>query len=318
MMVVNWLMVLICAMIVGQALALHPQASELMMAKRFKSLLLNALVLVSVAVLAFPIVWIVMNSFKVAADVNTWPPVFLFDPTWGKLPGSVRSGRCRCNQLRHPEDRVPEARDQQRRDCRGCGRAVPDCGGCRRGMPSRGSISEARRDLAFFILGFRFAPVLLVVIPLFQMFQALGIYDSFIGMIWVYQLVTLPMIIWLSRSYVEDIPLEVEEAAAICGASKPRIMLQIVLPLLRPGLVGASLLVFLLAWHNFALGLILTAKKSPVTVGAPQAPEPGSEFLSRRFGRSRCIDDRAHHPDRDRPAPSRTRPDLRGLEVNRH
>jgi multiple sugar transport system permease protein len=97
-------------------------------------------------------------------------------------------------------------------------------------------------------------------------------------MIWVYQLITLPMIIWLCRSYVEDIPVEIEEAAAICGAKRPQIMWQIILPLLKPGLVGASLLVFLLAWHNFALGLILTAEKSPVTVALLKLLNPGINF----------------------------------------
>ncbi|WP_247412133.1 hypothetical protein [Bradyrhizobium sp. 23] len=72
--------------------------------------------------------------------------------------------------------------------------------------------------MAFFILGFRFAPVLLVVIPLFSVFQTIGLYDTYVGMIWVYQVVTLPMIVWLSRSYIEDIPKDIEEAAAMDGA----------------------------------------------------------------------------------------------------
>ena len=113
---------------------------------------------------------------------------------------------------------------------------------------------------------------------MFQFFQAVGLYDSYLGMIWVYQLITLPMIIWLSRSYVEDIPLEIEEAAAICGAKRAQIIIKVVLPLLRPGLVGASLLVLFLAWHNFALGLILTAKNTPVTVALLKLPNPVVNF----------------------------------------
>ena len=77
---------------------------------------------------------------------------------------------------------------------------------------------------------------------------------------------------------MEDIPVEIEEAAAICGAKRPQIIMQVVLPLLRPGLVGAALLVFLLAWHNFALGLILTADKPPVTVALLKLLNPGINF----------------------------------------
>jgi multiple sugar transport system permease protein len=135
-----------------------------------------------------------------------------------------------------------------------------------------------KEDIAFFILGFRFAPVLLVVIPLFNLFQSMGLYDTYFGMIWVYQVITLPMIVWLSRSYVEDIPKDIEEAAAIDGAKPVRVVLHIVLPLLKPGLIGASLLVFLLAWHNFALGLMLSSTKAPVTVALLKLLNPGVQF----------------------------------------
>ncbi|MEY9127210.1 carbohydrate ABC transporter permease [Bradyrhizobium yuanmingense] len=135
-----------------------------------------------------------------------------------------------------------------------------------------------KEDIAFFILGFRFAPALLVVIPLFSVFQRIGLYDTYFGMIWVYQVVTLPMIVWLSRSYIEDIPKDIEEAAAMDGAKPFRIVLHIVLPLLKPGLIGASLLIFLLAWHNFALGLILSSTRAPVTVALLKLLNPGVQF----------------------------------------
>jgi multiple sugar transport system permease protein len=97
-------------------------------------------------------------------------------------------------------------------------------------------------------------------------------------MIWVYQVITLPMIVWLTRSYVEDIPKDIEEAAAIDGAKPVHIVIHIVLPLLKTGLIGASLLVFLLAWHNFALGLMLSSTKAPVTVALLKLLNPGLQF----------------------------------------
>lgn len=247
------------------------------MKKRLVSFVLNALVLATVFVLAFPIAWIVMNSFKVAADVNSWPPVFAFSPTLENYKvlfdladaDSTNYGTLKVEFLKPVLNSVIIA----------SGAVVLSLIA---GVPAGYALARyhfrGKEDLAFFILGFRFAPVLLVVIPLFQVFQFIGLYDSYLGMIWVYQLITLPMIIWLCRSYVEDIPSEIEEAAAICGASKPQIMLKVVLPLLRPGLVGASLLVFLLAWHNFALGLMLTAQNSPVTVALLKLLNPGVNF----------------------------------------
>ena len=247
------------------------------MKKRLVSFVLNALVLATVFVLAFPIGWIVMNSFKVAADVNSWPPVFAFSPTLENY--KVLFDLADADSTNYGTLKVEFFKPVLNSVIIASGAVVLSLIA---GVPAGYALARydfrGKEDLAFFILGFRFAPVLLVVIPLFQVFQFIGLYDSYLGMIWVYQLITLPMIIWLCRSYVEDIPSEIEEAAAICGASKPQIMLKVVLPLLRPGLVGASLLVFLLAWHNFALGLMLTAQNSPVTVALLKLLNPGVNF----------------------------------------
>jgi len=248
-----------------------------MLKGKLTSLLLNVLVLAVVFVMAFPIVWIIMNSFKEAADINAYPPVFQFDPTLENY--KVLFDISDAEATNYGTLKVEFFKPVINSVIIAAGAVLLSLIA---GVPAGYALARfnfrGKEDLAFFVLGFRFAPVLLVIIPMFQFFQAIGLYDSYLGMIWVYQLITLPMIIWLCRSYVEDIPVEIEEAAAICGAKRPQIMLRVVLPLLRPGLVGASLLVFLLAWHNFALGLILTAEKSPVTVALLKLLNPGINF----------------------------------------
>ena len=248
-----------------------------MLKNKLSSIILNTLIVAVIFVLAFPVVWIVMNSFKEAADINAYPPVFLFDPTIENY--KVLFDIADAEATNYGTLKIEFFKPVLNSIIISTGAVLLSLIA---GVPAGYALARyrfrAKEDLAFFILGFRFAPVLLVIIPMFQFFQAIGLYDSYIGMIWVYQLVTLPMIIWLSRSYVEDIPFEIEEAAAICGAKRPEILLRVVLPLLRPGLVGASLLVFLLAWHNFALGLILTAEKSPVTVALLKLLNPGVSF----------------------------------------
>lgn len=243
----------------------------------FTATLLNVLVIVVVVVHAFPIIWIVMNSFKEAVDINAYPPVFLFKPTLENY--KVLFDLADAEATNYGTLKIDFLKPVLSSVIISVGAVLLSLIA---GVPAGYALARfdfrGKEDLAFFILGFRFAPVLLVIIPMFQFFQAVRLTDTYFGMIWVYQLITLPMIIWLSRSYVEDIPLEIEEAAAICGAKRPQIMLQVVLPLLRPGLVGASLLVFLLAWHNFALGLILTAKNTPVTVALLKLLNPGISF----------------------------------------
>ena len=239
--------------------------------------MLNALVALCALILAFPLVWIVMMSLKNQNEVMAWPPTFLFSPTLENFrvlfdvaqAGATSYGTIKVDFLSPIINSVIVALGSV---------VVSLVVGVPAGYVLARRDVPFKEDVAFFILGFRFAPVLLVVIPLFDLFQTLGLYDTYLGMIWVYQVVTLPMIVWLSRSYVEDIPKDIEEAAAVDGAKPIRVVMHIVLPLLKTGLIGASLLVFLLAWHNFALGLMLSSTKAPVTVALLKLLNPGVQF----------------------------------------
>ncbi len=126
-----------------------------------------------------------------------------------------------------------------------------------------------KEDLAFTILSFKFAPEILVVLPLFLIYQKIGLYDTHVGLIWVYQLITLPLLIWVLRGYFEDISVEVEQAAQLDGYKWYQIFWRILLPLIRPGLVSSALLTFIFAWNTFTFPLILSGfQVQPVTVAA--------------------------------------------------
>lgn len=111
---------------------------------------------------------------------------------------------------------------------------------------------------AFQILSFKFAPEILVILPVFMIFQRLGLYDTYFGLIWVYQLITMPLLIWVVRGYFEDISVEIEQAAQLDGYTWYEVFFRILLPLIKPGLVAASLLAFIFAWNSFTFPLILS------------------------------------------------------------
>ncbi|NDL67688.1 carbohydrate ABC transporter permease [Anaerotalea alkaliphila] len=126
-----------------------------------------------------------------------------------------------------------------------------------------------KEDLAFTILSFRFAPEILVILPLFMIYQKIGLYDTYFGLIWVYQLITLPLLIWVLRGYFEDISVEVEQAANLDGYSWYQVFFKILLPLIKPGLVASALLAFIFAWNNFTFPLLLSGFQiETVTVAA--------------------------------------------------
>jgi multiple sugar transport system permease protein len=141
------------------------------------------------------------------------------------------------------------------------------------GVPAAYAFARFRfrlgEDIAFTLLSFRFAPPLLVLLPLALYFQAIGLNDTYIGLIWVYQLIVLPLILWIVRGYFEDISPDIEHAYRVDGHSWIRTFTRIAIPLARPGIAAAALLAFIFAWNNFIFALILaSADKQPVTVGA--------------------------------------------------
>ncbi len=141
------------------------------------------------------------------------------------------------------------------------------------GVPAAYAFARFRfplgEDIAFTLLSFRFAPPLLVLLPLSLYFQDLGLENTYVGLIWVYQLITLPLILWIVRGYFEDASPDVEYAYRVDGHSWWRGFTRIAIPLARPGIAAAALLSFIFAWNNFVFALILgSSDKQPVTVGA--------------------------------------------------
>lgn len=124
-------------------------------------------------------------------------------------------------------------------------------------------------SLLFTLLSFRFAPELMVIIPIYVIYQRLGLFDSHLGLIWVYQLITLPLIVWILRSYFQDLTPELEQSALLDGYSRPQAFLKVALPLVKPGMAAAALLAFIFAWNSFIFPFVLTGSNAQtVTVGA--------------------------------------------------
>ena len=141
------------------------------------------------------------------------------------------------------------------------------------GVPAAYAFARFRfrlgENIAFTLLSFRFAPPLLVLLPLSLYFQDLGLANTYTGLIWVYQLICLPLILWIVRGYFEDASPDVEHAYRVDGHSWWRAFTRIAIPLAGPGIAAAGLLAFIFAWNNFVFALILaSADKQPVTVGA--------------------------------------------------
>lgn len=214
----------------------------------------------------FPIVWIFLMSFQTNETILRVPPSVVFAPTLenytalitGKL--ETAAGTLDINFMGNLWNSLFLSTTSV---AIGLILGVPAAYAFAR-LKFRGS-----EDIAFTLLSFRFAPPLLVLLPLTIYFQQLGLANTYGGLIWVYQLIVLPLILWIVRGYFEDIPADIEYAYRIAGHDFWSTFRRIALPLAGPGIAAAGLLSFIFAWNNFVFALVLaSADKQPVTVGA--------------------------------------------------
>ncbi|PSL04754.1 carbohydrate ABC transporter membrane protein 2 (CUT1 family) [Haloactinopolyspora alba] len=207
----------------------------------------------------FPIVWLVLLALKTDAEQTT--TYFSFSPTLDNF-GTVLSDR--GEELTSVD--FPTALLTSVLNCAGAVLVSLVVG-----IPAAYAAGRWRfrgsNDLMFTILSFRFAPELMVIVPLFVIYNQIGLFDTTVGMIWVLQLVTMPLVVWILRSYFQDLPEDLEHAALLDGYTRRRAFVMVALPLVRPGIAAATLLAFIFAWNNYIFPLVLSeSEASTVTV----------------------------------------------------
>ena len=216
----------------------------------------------------FPIFWILLMSFEKNADILSTPPKLFFTPTLenyaqllsGEITNEQHLGVLTTDYLKNLFNSFVLS-------------ASSVALSLLLGVPAAYAFARFKfrmgEDIAFTLLSFRFAPPILVLLPLQLYFQEIGLYDTYFGLVWVYQLITLPLILWIVRGYFEDISPDIEHAYRLDGHSWSRGLIKIAIPLAAPGIAAAGLLAFIFAWNNFIFALVLgSSDLQPVTVGA--------------------------------------------------
>lgn len=216
------------------------------------NILLNVLLAIYAVFALFPLIWMVILSFK--PDAQMFNTTFIFSPTLD----NYRNVLFRSDYPRYMRDSLIVS-------------ALAVVVSVIVGVPAAYALArydfKKKEDIAFQILSFKFAPEILVVLPLFMIYQKLHLYDTYLGLIWVYQLISMPLLIWVVRGYFEDISVEIEYAAQVDGYTWYQIFFKNLIPLIRPGLVSAALLAFIFAWNEFTFPLLLAgAKVQTITV----------------------------------------------------
>lgn len=218
------------------------------------SVVRNLLLTVYAVFAMFPLLWMLIITFK--SDAEMYTTTFLFHPTIENYTAVLLG----TNYFKSFMDNVIVS----------SGAVLVSI---LVGVPAAYALArfnfKKKEDLAFTILSFKFAPEILVILPLFMIYQKTHLFDTYVGLIWVYQLITMPLLIWVVRGYFEDISVEIEQAAQLDGYPWYHVFLKVLLPLIKPGLVAAGLLAFIFAWNSFTFSLLLSGFKiQTVTVAS--------------------------------------------------
>jgi multiple sugar transport system permease protein len=243
--------------------------------KWFAGLLVIAYALITIS----PLLWIVATGFKSNADSIAYPPKVLFEP---KLDGYINlfTTRTRIN----PADvaTLPPAETWYEQVARDNGMAIQ--GPSRYGERFLNSVIigfgstvlsvflgtlaayafsrfkvPLKDDLLFFILSTRMMPPIAVAIPIFLMFRTLGLSDTHLGMILLYTAVNISMAVWLLKGFIDEIPLEYEEAALIDGYTRFQAFYKVVLPQAATGIASTAIFCLIFAWNEYAFAVLLTS-----------------------------------------------------------
>jgi multiple sugar transport system permease protein/sorbitol/mannitol transport system permease protein len=214
------------------------------------TLLLRVALWASLALVLFPIVWMVLTSLKPGDMSQTLPPVWIFQPTLDNFV-AVLSGKTYTSQnfgilLLH--SLIVTVASTLLALLVG----VPAAYGLAR-VRFRG-----RKTAAMWILSTIMFPPAVSVVPVFILSARFGLTDTYPVLVVPYAAFSLPMVIWMLRSSIKQVPIEIEEAAMMDGLSQLGLLRRIVLPLLMPGIVASALLCAILSWNEFLFALTLT------------------------------------------------------------
>lgn len=202
-------------------------------------------VLLIVGTIVLPIFWIMLTAFKTPRDVYTLASALSFSPTLENL----------VTVFSHPWNLGSKVINSLLVATGTVLIAVP--------MATMAAYAFSRfsfpfkRSLFLLVIASQFIPAAVVVLPFFLMFKAWGLLDTRVALVLVNLSIVLPYAVWMIKGFLDAVPLEIEESAMVDGASRGRVIWEIVVPAAWPGIITAAVFSFTLTWNEFLFALIL-------------------------------------------------------------
>ena len=197
-----------------------------------------------------PIVWFALLAIRPPETFFAMPPVLLFKPDWTSLTYAFAD----------PGYNLPQLGNSMIVAVGAVVLNLPFS------LPAAYALSryriKGRKNIMLWYLGILMAPPVAFLIPYSILASAVGLKGGYLSMILILQTLTIPFSVWLMKSFIDEVPVAIEEAARVDGASVFVIFRRIVLPLVRPGLVVTSVFAFVFSWNNAAFPLVLSNRST--------------------------------------------------------
>jgi sorbitol/mannitol transport system permease protein len=193
----------------------------------------------------FPVFWMVLTAFKPEGDAATYPPKLIFTPTLDQFKAVFDQGvgPSLLNSV--------------------FATGVSTILVLLLGIPAAFALSlrpvRKVQDALFFFISTKMLPVVAAIIPLYVIVSNIGLLDNIWALVILYTSMNLPIAVWMMRSFFQEVPGELLEAASLDGASVWRSVREVILPLVSPGIAATALICVIFAWNEFFFAVNLTA-----------------------------------------------------------
>lgn len=203
----------------------------------------------------FPLIWLGLASLKTRAAALDVPPALIFTPSFEAYEKIFASGLVNAfvNSFSIALTNVALSLLI----------GVPAAYALAR---MRGALQE---NLSFWVLSIRLAPLFAIILPLYVLFQKMGLLDTRLAVALAHLTLTLPLSVWLLMTYFRALPVDLDEAAMLDGAKPWQTLIMVIVPIARPMIASVAVIVFIFSWNEFLLAFFLTSRDAqtvPVVV----------------------------------------------------
>lgn len=227
------------------------------MKRRLLAWLIIATIMLLVLVFNFSLISTIATSLKRDVDISSFPPKWVFPPTSQHYRNVLYGAGYEFPAFFRNSVMIS------------LGAALMVVAICLPAAYSMVRFGTGGKRLFSFLVSLRLLPPIIFAIPIFILYQRLGLVDTRLGLILINGMANVPLALLIFASFIRDLPQEVEEAARIDGCSTLGVMRYAVMPMMLPAIAATAILTYIFTWNDFLFSLILSIRQSTtVTVGA--------------------------------------------------